>query len=288
MHIEQVAALKCWKGDAEIEPLAGGITNRNYIVRDGTNRFVVRVCEERRFLGIDRENERRCQTAAHRAGVSPEIMHAENGMLVIRYIAGETLEGRKIDDALSGRLAELLKQLHASRNALTGEMLFFCPLQTVRTYVATARAAAAELPEDMDDILLQMNRLAEQLEPFHPTLCHNDLLPANIIDDGRRLWLIDWEYSGIGNPLFDIAGLAANCDFNRDQVSELLTHWNGNADPGLMRQIEIQKTVSFLREALWAVIQSLHSAINYDYHAYARNNFAGFRRSLTSVSSFNE
>src|SRR5581483_3768020 len=99
----------------------------------------------------------------------------------------------------------ILRRLHGAWDALAGEVLYFCPFQTVRTYAQTAARLGAGMPHDVAAILEDARGLSRRIAPFRPVLCHNDLLSANLIDDGRRLWLVDWEYAGIGHPLFDLA-----------------------------------------------------------------------------------
>src|SRR5205823_3331421 len=108
-------------------------------------------------------------------------------------------------------------------------------------------------------------RLAGRVRPFTPTLCHNDLLAANILDDGRRIWLVDWEYAGVGHPLFDLAGVSGNCGFTPAMDLALLRAYRGHLRRRDLRELGILKAMSLLREALWAVIQAVASDIDFDY-----------------------
>ncbi|MFP6764142.1 MAG: choline/ethanolamine kinase family protein, partial [Planctomycetaceae bacterium] len=266
----RIRALPYWQGEIHCEPLSGGITNQNFVVQDGATRCVARVCEESRFLGIDRRNERLCQVAAHRADVAPEILYSEDGILISSFIHGRTFSQADVcDPDILRRLAGVLRRLHDSRDQLTGELLFFCPFQAVRTYTATARALRAELPADIDDLMDDARKLSSQTGRYRPTLCHNDLLAANIMDDGGQIRIVDWEYAGIGNPVFDLASVAANNGLTDKQQTALVVAYAGRADPVMMRELQILKTVSLLREALWAVIQTVKSPINFDYADYA-------------------
>jgi thiamine kinase-like enzyme len=107
-------------------------------------------------------------------------------------------------------------------------------------------------------------------------LCHNDLLPANILDDGNELWLVDWEYAGIGNPLFDLAGVSSNARLSDEAEAALLEAYAGPVDPRIRREVRILKTVSLLREALWSVIQTVTSRIEFDYERYTAANLAAY------------
>jgi thiamine kinase-like enzyme len=276
---DQVAALSCWSGAITCKALAGGLTNRNYLVRDGGQQFVARLCDDRQFLGIDRRNERLCQIAAGEAGVAPEVTHFEQGILVSRFLDARTLADDDLQELdLLQRLAQIIRQIHSASDRLTGELLFFCPFQTVRTYTQTARDHGAVLPPDIDQLVEDSRKMSHQMSPFRPTLCHNDLLAANIMDDGDRLWIVDWEYGGIGNPLFDLAGVSANAGLSNQMEVHLLEAYTGSVSDTLLHEVRILKTASLLRESLWAVIQTVMSDFDFDYAEYATENFAKYRQ----------
>lgn len=275
---DRIRSLACWQGKVSPEPLSGGITNRNFLVSDDRGPYVVRVCEDRSFLGIDRRSERVCHRAAAGIGLSPEVVHAEDIFLVSRFVESQTLADEDVaDETMLERIAGVLRELHGARHRLAGEMLYFCPFQTVRTYVATARELEAALPEDIDALVADSAELAGEMRTFHPTLCHNDLLAANFLDDGKRVWLVDWEYAGMGNPLFDLASVSANSRLLPELEDALLEAYGLAGDPTALREVRILKTVSLLREALWAVIQSVKSDLDFDYVQYANENFAAYQ-----------
>jgi thiamine kinase-like enzyme len=271
--------LGAWRGPIEVEPLPGGITNRNYRVRDGESLYAARLCVERPLLGIDRRNEVACQKAAHSIGIAPELVYHEDGVLISRYVPGRTLAAEDVrDPAFLPRLAAVLRRLHGSWDRLTGPFLYFCTFQTVRAYATTAHRLGARLPGDVEECLEDARRLSRQLAPFVPVLCHNDLLASNIIADDGRVWLVDWEYAGMGHPLFDLACASANCAFSDSQEAALLAGYRGSVDASDLRELRILKTLAHLREALWSVIQTIASDIDFDYFRYADDNFAAYRR----------
>lgn len=278
IHTQRIHALPYWQRPIAVEPLPGGITNHNYLVRDAGRSYVARLCVDRTLLGIDRRNEVVCHRAAHAFGIAPELVHQEEGVLVSQFVSGRTLTPADVREAaFIPRLVAVLRRLHDSWDRLTGEILYFSPFQTVRTYARTALELNARLPADIDDILDDARRLSHRLAPFVPVLCHNDLLASNIIADDARVWLIDWEYAGMGHPLFDLAGVSANCTFTEAQEVALLKEYRGMVDACDLRDLRILKTMSLLREALWAVIQTVASDIDFDYFHYADVNFAAYR-----------
>ena len=194
--LERLRRLGLCRGAVSIERIAGGLSNHNYAVQSDSQSYFVRVCQDRPLLGIDRANEMVCHHAASLRDLAPEIIHHEPGLLITRFNEGQTLDAVALrDPAMLRRLAVLLERLHQGWDVLTGEVLYFCPFQTVRTYARTAARLKAPLPHDIVAILEDVCGLSRRIAPFRPVLCHNDLLPANLIDDGDRLWLVDWEYA---------------------------------------------------------------------------------------------
>jgi thiamine kinase-like enzyme len=277
--IERIAALKLGIGPIEVGRIEGGISNHNFVVRIGEEAYVARLCKERPLLGVDRRNEVICHRAASRLGLAPELIHCEPGLLVSRFVAGRTLAPADLERPESMTLvAALLRQLHDFWINLIGEYRYFCPFQTVRTYAHTATQIGARLPGDIHQLLSDAALLSRRIAPFRPALCHNDLLAANLIDANARLWLVDWEYAGIGHPSFDLANLAANARFTNDQECELLVAYYGAVKPEQLAELRIFKAMSLLRESLWATIQAVASDIEFDYDRYATENLDAYRK----------
>jgi thiamine kinase-like enzyme len=273
------------QGPIAIEPIAGGLSNHNFRVRSGVKAYFARVCEPQPILGIDRRNEIVCQQAASRRGIAPEVVHHEDGLLVTRFIDGETLQAEQVRaPAMIARLATLLRELHGSWDHVTGEMLYFCPFQTVRTYAGTAKKLGAELPDDLEAILDDTRALSSRVAPFRPILCHNDLMPANLIDDGARLWLVDWECGGMGHPLFDLANASVNAAFGDPDDESLLEAYRGEVDPAELALVRTFKAASLLREALWSMIQTVASDIDFDYRRYAAGNLDAYRHTRSRLA----
>jgi thiamine kinase-like enzyme len=266
------------RGTVAIERVSGGLSNHNFVVNARGASYFARVCQPRSLLGIDRRNEVVCHELASGLGIAPELIHHEEGLLVTRFIDGKTLAPADVRETrMIERVGSLLGKLHGAWDGLTGEILYFCPFQTVRTYARTAMLLKAAVPADLAGVLDDARQLSRRIAPFRPALCHNDLLPANLIDDGTRLWLVDWEYAGAGHPLFDLANASANIGLADDQDRALLETYRGHLDPRDLEELRIFKTVSLLREAIWSMIQSVISDIDFDYRTYAADNLKAFR-----------
>jgi thiamine kinase-like enzyme len=282
--VDRLRKLALIRRPFSIEPISGGLSNRNFAVRTPGQMYFARLCHEMPLLGIDRRNELICHQAASRAGLAPEVVHHERGLLITRFINGRTLDPLSVcDPAMLHRVAALLGHLHGSWDSVTGEVLYFCGFQIVRTYARTAARLEAKLPLDIDEILDDITLLRGRVAPFRPVLCHNDMLPANLIDDGDRLWLLDWEYSGAGHPLFDLAHLSTANNLNLEQQSVLLAAYPGCLPTEALHELQIFKVVAFLRESLWSTIQTVASDIDFDYARYAADNLEAYRAARAAL-----
>jgi thiamine kinase-like enzyme len=237
------------------------------------------------ILGVDRRNELQCHRAAEALGVAPALVYGENGVLVSRYVPSRTLDpaGAR-EPGFAPRLARVLQQLHKGWDGLVGDLLFFSPFQASRTYVATSRQLGAVLPADIDLMLETTRNLSRTIDPYVPTLCHNDMLPANVLDDGQRVWIVDWEYAGMGHPLFDLAGFSANCGYSEEQDVEFLERYRGEFRRQDLYELSVLKVASLLRDALWGVVQTVASDLDVDYREYARVHFEKFRDAQAALS----
>jgi thiamine kinase-like enzyme len=280
---DQIRALPCWSGGIDITPLLGGITNRNYRVAErGAQHFVVRIGRDIPEHGVLRFNELAAARAAHAAGLSPEVVYAGQGCLVCRFIEGHTLAPEDVRNPRNlGRIADLMRRCHHDiPGHFQGPALIFWVFQVIRNYLRLLDAQASN-PFDIDlAVLAQKNgQLERALGPVSIVFGHNDLLAANLIDDGARLWLIDWDYAGFNSPLFDLANLASNNEFSPELEQALLDAYFGQ--PVSMETCQgfvAMKCASLLREALWGAVSRISSTIDFDYTQYAQDYLRRFDR----------
>ncbi len=280
----KAASLACWSGPVEPQPLSGGITNLNFTVEDGGDRFVVRVADDIPIHGIMRFNEVAASRAAHAAGVSPEVIHAEPGALVLRFIHGETYreaEVRRADG--EGRILPLLRRVHYDMpKYFSGPVLAFWVFQVIRGYAIALVKGESRMAGEVPRYLAVNEELETAIGPVRMVFGHNDLLPGNFMDDGERLWLIDWDYAGLNTPLFDLANLASNTQFSEAEEDRLLeAYFETAVDDEARRKLKAMKCASLLREAMWSMVSEIHIDIDFDYIAYTAENLARFEAAYT-------
>lgn len=286
--LDRAASLSIWTAPDEIELLGGGITNFNVAISDGGRRYVVRVGKDILLHQIMRFNEQAVHRAAHAVGIAPAIRHAEPGILVMEFIEGTTLDEAGVrDEAMLPRILPLLKKCHreASLN-LRGPVLTFWVFHVLRDYAATLRADGSRHKPRLDDLLKTAQTLERAVGPVEVVLGHNDLLAANFLDDGDRLWLLDWEYGGFNSPLFDLAGLASNNELSPDQERWLLeSYYEAPPTEELERRYHAMKCASLLRETMWSMVSEIHSDIDFDYADYTEKNLSRFENALSAFQS---
>src|SRR5947209_6155878 len=264
-----------------IEPLSGGLTNRNYLVDADSEAYVLRVAgADTAALGIDRNREVACSRAAAAAGVGPEVVAylRDQGAIVTRFVVGRLLKGVHIRKPKTlRRVAEALRRCHDL--PVPAEAADFSPFATVRRYREQAKERNVRLPSELDSSPGLLARLEGELRTDDPPcLCHNDLLPANFIDDGERLWIIDWEFAGRGDRFFDLGSFAVNCELDEAQERTLAEGYFGEARPADLRRLRLMRLLSDLREAMWGYLQSAVSRLHEPeyYLTYARNHLNRF------------
>lgn len=280
---ERLGRLPCFEGELLCEPLSGGMTNRNFLVRDRGGRYVVRLGEDIRVHGVLRSMELEASRAAYLAGVSPEVIYSEPGVLVLSYIEGQTLSPELVrDERRLGDIVDLLRRSHSEiPRYLRGPALIFWVFHVIRDYAAGLMASKSGWVPLLSGLLEEAAVLEKAVGPISIVFGHNDLLAANFIDDGRRLWLIDWDYGGFNSPLFDLGGLCSNNELSVEAERFVLERYRGKAlDGEFLRSYQAMKCASLMREALWSMVSEIHSALAFDFEAYTRMNLERYRRAF--------
>ena len=277
------ARLACWREPVTPEPLSGGITNRNYLVRHRGERFVVRVGADIPVHQITRSNELAASRAAAAADISPEVTHYEPGALVLRFVEGRTLKPEDVQARpMLARILPLLRRCHREvERHLRGAVQIFWVFHVVQDYADTLSEGGSRFVRELPRLLAVASELRAAIGAIDIVFCHNDLLAANLIEAGDRLWLIDWDYAGFNSPLFDLANLSSNSELRpQDEVWLLESYFERPLTADLARRYRAMRCASLLREAMWGMVSELHSSLDVDYVGYARDYLARLERGL--------
>lgn len=273
---ERIAGLPCWRGAVRAEPLHGGLSNEIWKVTDEAGAHVVRFGVDYPFHHVSRAREQAVTRVAHRAGFAPAVEWTGEGVMVTAFVTSRTWDAATVR-ANPERLGRLLRDFHERmREEVEGAAFLFCPFHVVRDYGRVLRAGGSAHEGALPRLLALNAALEAAQPPCRLVFGHNDLLPANVLEDGERLWLIDYEYAGFASPLFDLAGAASNAGMEREEAGALMgAYWGRAPDEGMWRAFEGMACAALLREAMWAMVSAIHlSAPGVDYDAYAAENLS--------------
>ncbi|HEX2904049.1 MAG TPA: choline kinase family protein [Jatrophihabitans sp.] len=260
-----------------VETLPGGLTNVNYKVTTPAGCFVVRhFTEDASALAIDRRQEYRNSVRAAAIGVGAPVVAFVPGqhLLVVGFIEGTTLTNASFHDAgLIPRVAQSIRTLHSAEPFDTDFDMFAIQ----RRYLSIVQANGYQLPAGYLDFSGHVDRLAAALahRPMPRVPCNNDLLAGNFIDDGSRIRIIDYEYSGNNDACFELGNVWSECELSLDQLAELVTCYFGRSDRQLIARAELQGLMSKYGWTLWGSIQASISRIDYDFFNWGLQRFIG-------------
>ena len=269
-----------------IDELPGGLTNRNYKVSTPDGTFVARISSGgSELLAIDRDCEYRNSVAAAAAGAGAPVVEyrPQDRLLVIGYIEGRTFDAADVAAAENiPRIAAACRRLH--EGSRFGNDFDMFDIQ--RRYLAVTRSRGFRIPAGYDDLVPHFTAaekaLAGHAEGTVP--CNNDLLPANLIDDGERIWLIDYELSGNNDACFELGNIAAEAQLPPEALAELVTAYYGRPRRSMIARARLLGLVSMYGWTLWGAIQNGASPIDYDFWSWTMERFEGVARGFTSGS----
>lgn len=283
----RIRALPVWNGAISIEPLEGGLSNESFLVADANGQHVVRFGRDYPFHYVFRHRELMAAKAAAAAGFGPKIEFSEPGVMVSTFLDATTYGPA---DVRANRLniAKLMLDFHTVMPThIDGTGFMFWVFRVNRDYARTLQKANSSHVGRLPGFLALNEALEAEQKPLPLVFGHNDLLPTNILDDGERLWLIDFEYAGFNTAMFDLAGVSSNAGMTRDESDEMLAEYFGHApDDGLRRSHAAMECASLLREVLWSLVSEVHlSAPGADYAAYTTDNLARLQATLDAYQT---
>jgi thiamine kinase-like enzyme len=257
--------------------LSGGITNLNFKVEVDGAAYVLRMGGAKTgLLGIDRSVEHAASLRAEEIGSGPAVVDfvPSEGWLVARFIDGRAIPPEEMrSPAMMARVAEALRKLHSAA-AIPGR---FDAHAVVDEYRAEAESRSVEIPEEFAaaHVISERIRVGRGPQPLVP--CHNDLLNANFLDDGE-IRIVDWEYAGMGDRFFDLANFSVNHEFEVEDDGRLLAAYFGQELESDLAALRLMRFMSDFREAMWGVLQSGISELDFDFKGYASKHFERLER----------
>ncbi len=266
----------------------GGLTNLVFRIDTGKERYVLRIPGKGTEQYIDRKVEIHNARVAARAGVSAEVIYAdtETGIMLSRYIDGivtMTPQAFANRDGAAARAGEALKKMHSCEQPFQFRFELFAMIDD---YLAILDQRNAKLPEGYADVVEAALPVREALQrnPTRLAPCHCDPLCENFLDSGERMWIVDWEYSGMNDPLWDLGDLSVEAGFTPAQDLELMhAYCNGEPSTAEIGRMVIYKAMCDLLWTLWGLIQHSENNPADDFWAYATRRFDRCKSLMTTT-----
>jgi len=282
--IEQViAAIPDWTGrQLEATPITSGLTNRNWRVDvDGVGHFVRIPGAATDLLAVDRANERFNTRAAATAGVGPAMLYElpEWDVFVLAWLDARTMSIETLGaPGVPTRVAEALRRLHAGPRFRDDFDMF----RLSERYLRLVDERGIRIPDGYRERMARLPRLeaALAIHPLPTVPCNNDLLAENYLDDGERLWIVDYEYSGNNDPTFELGNTAQEQGWDDVRIRELVAAYFGEATDALLARCRLQMIMSDVGWTLWAAIQASISDIDFDFFGWAEERWDRARTAL--------
>ncbi len=277
----------------------GGLTNLVYRIDAGDRRYLLRIAGEGTADYIDRKVEGHNARVAAEAGVSADVLHfdADSGLMLARYLDGCVTMSPELFKSRAGapaRAAEVLKRMHTCGRAFRFRFELFAMIDE---YLGLLAKLEAPLPDGYHEVVTEAGAVRQALDATPATLvpCHCDPLSENFLDDGARMWIVDWEYSGMNDPVWDLGDVSVEAGFDEDQDREMMAAYCGGEPPAaLYGRMVIYKAMCDLLWTLWGLIQFANKNPVDDFWAYSVHRFerckalmgtADFARHLEAIGS---
>jgi thiamine kinase-like enzyme len=265
----------CLGPPRSVTELPGGLTNRNFKIINPNGSFVARVAlPGGELLAIDRENEYHNSVRAAQAGVGAPVVDYRPGLLVLGFVEGRTLTNADVaEPARLPRIAEACRRLHAAERFDQDFDMF----QIQDRYRAVVAERGIAIPAGYDDLgpAFEAARQALAVRAEGTVPCNNDLLAANFIDGGERIWLIDYEYSGNNDPCFELGNIAAECHLPDQALAALVAEYYGRPLRSKVARARLLGLAGKYGWTLWGAIQAAVSPIDFDFWSWAMERFEG-------------
>ena len=243
----KLQALPFFKGSLDLKYIEGFMANDNYIVSDDSNKYIVKIGGDKQDYGVVRSHEIEASKAGYKAGISPKVLYFDDSILVSQYIQSNHLTPEKVKaKATLKKIIHLIKIVHK------------------------------EVVKFLEDPNLSNEKV----------FTHNDLFYKNILDDDKKLWLIDWEFSGFNSPYLDLANLSKNNEFSEDDDNFILEGYDGDSITSNSKfKLHLFKCVSLLNEVLWSMVAEISSKKVFDFVSYTDKALRKYEKQLDYYSS---
>ena len=263
--------LPFFKGNIDLKFFDGLMTNDSYLAYNDNNKYVVKVGGDKKHFGVIRSNEIEASKAGYKAGISPEIIYYDERILIFQYIHSHTLTPAEMrEKKVLKKIISLIKFVQNKvKNYLklphTSNDIF----QLLNNQVFHLKEKNSPYMDKINKFIKHIAIFEKKTQSFELVFAHNDYYHKNILDDGKKLWLVDWEFSGFNSPLLDLANVSKNSELSEDEDHYILEEFYGNLlTSSLKYNFQVMKCSTRLNSALWSMVAEIFAEKVFDYVSY--------------------
>ena len=284
----KLQALPFFKGSLDLKYIEGFMANDNYIVSDDSNKYVVKIGGDKQDYGIVRSHEIEASKAGYKAGISPKVLYFDDSILVTQYIQSNHLTPEKV------KTKETLKKIINLINIVHKEVVYFLKgphlsndiFQMIHVKIFYLKEKNHPHTDKLNKFIKECEIFEKESKSYEKVFTHNDFFYKNILDDDKRLWLIDWEFSGFNSPYLDLANLSKNNEFSEDDDNFILEEYYGDSITSNSKyKFHVLKCASLLDGVLWSMIAEIFSEKVFDYVSYTDKMLKRYEKQFDYYSS---
>ena len=283
----RLQTLPFFKGGIDLKFIEGFMTNDSYIATDDNNRYIVKIGGNK-YYGVTRSHEIKASQAGYRAGVSPKVIYYDDRILIFEYIHSNHLTPEKMREKETLKnLISLIKIVHKEVvNFLEGPNLSNNIFQMINKQILYLKEKNSPYTDKLNNFIKDCEIFGRESKSHKTVFTHNDFYYKNILYDDKKLWLIDWEFSGFNSPFLDLANVSKNNELSEDDDNFILEEYYGDSfDSNFIYKFHMQKCVSLLNGALWSMIAEIFSKKVFDYVSYTNKMLKRYEKQFDYYSS---
>ncbi len=279
----KLQTLGIFEGNIDLKFFEGFMSNNNYLVSDNNNKYVVKIGGNRGHYGVVRLHEVEASKAGYRAGISPKVIYTDDSILISQYIDSSELSIEEIREKETlKKIVSLIKIVQKKVvNYLEGPNLSIGLFQTIKNKIIILKERNSPYTDKLNDFIKDCEIFERKYEPQEIVFAHNDFYYKNILNDGKKLWLVDWEFSGFNHFLLDLANLSRQNELSAEEDDFILEEYFGGTVTELSKyKFQELKCASLLKGVLWGMMSEIFSKKVYDFKPYTISMYAGYIKQL--------
>ena len=263
--------LPFFKGNIDLKFFDGLMTNDSYLAYNDNNKYVVKVGGDKKHFGVIRSNEIEASKAGYKAGISPEIIYYDERIFIFQYIHSHTLTPVEMrEKKVLKKIISLIKLVQNKvKNYLklphTSNDIF----QMLNNQVFHLKEKNSPYMDKINKFIKHIAIFEKKTQSFELVFAHNDYYHKNILDDGKKFWIVDWEFSGFNSPLLDLANVSKNSELSEDEDQFILEEFYGDLlTSSLKYNFQVMKCSTMLNNVLWSMVAEIFAEKVFDYVSY--------------------